>query len=243
MEILQEFATRVLNSSLLSTLMLLIRFITPCIALSVLWRCYTSFRKGQRKKDPVIMLEDAATGAAFPVLYWENSIGRSKSCDIVIPDDSVSRDHAVLMRREEGWFVSDTDSHLGVRVRGKKISEPTLVQIGDKIKIGPVTLILKNITDANIKKRRLFIGFTGEAASPISLMLGVVLVQLSMTLQLMFGTGEMRIYPLAIFVVLFIAEWILYFFSRRILRRVSFETETFGLLLSSIGIILIIHAS
>ena len=239
MEILQEFATRVLNSSLLSTLMLLIRFITPCIALSVLWRCYTSFRKGQRKKDPVIMLEDAATGAAFPVLYWENSIGRSKSCDIVIPDDSVSRDHAVLMRREEGWFVSDTDSHLGVRVRGKKISEPTLVQIGDKIKIGPVTLILKNITDANIKKRRLFIGFTGEAASPISLMLGVVLVQLSMTLQLMFGTGEMQIYPFAIFAVLFIAEWILYFFSRRILRRVSFETETFGLLLSSIGIILI----
>lgn len=239
MEILQEYATRILNSSLLSTLMLLIRFITPCIALFVLWRCYTSFRKGQRRKDPVIMLEDAATGAAFPVLYWENSIGRSKSCDIVIPDDSVSRDHAVLMRREEGWFVSDTDSHLGVRVRGKKISEPTLVQIGDKIKIGPVTLILKNITDANIKKRRLFIGFTGEAASPISLMLGVVLVQLSMTLQLMFGTGEMRIYPLAIFAVLFIAEWILYFFSRRILRRVSFETETFGLLLSSIGIILI----
>lgn len=239
MEILQEFAMRILNSSLLSTLMLLIRFITPCIALYVLWRCYTSFRKGQRKKDPVIMLEDAATGAAFPVLYWENSIGRSRSCDIVIPDESVSRDHAVLIRREEGWFVSDTDSHLGVRVHGKLITEPTLVQIGDKIKIGPVTLILKNTNDANIKKRRLFTGFTGEAASPFSLMLSVVLVQLSMTLQLMFGTGEMRIYPIAIFAVLFAAEWILYFFSRRVLRRVSFETETFGLLLSSIGIILI----
>ncbi|MBO5253603.1 MAG: FtsW/RodA/SpoVE family cell cycle protein [Clostridia bacterium] len=230
---------RILNSGLLSTLMLLIRFITPFIALFVLWRCYTSFRKGQRRKDPVIMLEDAATGAAFPVLYWENSIGRSKSCDIVIPDESVSRDHAVLLRREEGWFVSDTDSHLGVRVRGRTIKEPTLVQIGDKIGIGPVTLILKNTTDSNIKKRRIFTGFTGEAASPFSLMLGVVLVQLSMTLQLMFGTGEMRVYPLAVFGILFLAEWVLYLFSRRLLRRVSFETETFGLLLSSIGILLI----
>lgn len=238
-DILQDFAMRILNSSLLSTLMLLIRFITPFIALFVLWRCYTSFRKGQRRKDPVIMLEDAATGAAFPVLYWENSIGRSKSCDIVIPDESVSRDHAVLLRREEGWFVSDTDSHLGVRVRGRTIKEPTLVQIGDKIGIGPVTLILKNTTDSNIKKRRIFTGFTGEAASPFSLMLGVVLVQLSMTLQLMFGTGEMRVYPLAVFGILFLAEWVLYLFSRRLLRRVSFETETFGLLLSSIGILLI----
>ncbi len=238
-DILQNFAMRVLNSSLLSTLMLLIRFITPFVALFVLWRCYTSFRKGQRRKDPVIMLEDAATGAAFPVLYWENSIGRSKSCDIVIPDESVSRDHAVLLRREEGWFISDTDSHLGVRVRGRTIKEPTLVQIGDKIQIGPVTLVLKNTTEANIKKRRLFTGFTGEAASPFSLMLGVVLVQLSMTLQLMFGTGEMRVYPLAVFGVLFLAEWVLYLFSRRLLRRVSFETETFGLLLSSIGILLI----
>ncbi|MBP3704751.1 MAG: FHA domain-containing protein, partial [Clostridia bacterium] len=182
-ETLRQIVLRVLNSSLLSTLMLLIRFITPVIALYVLWRCYTSFKKGQRRKDPVIVLEDAATGTAFPVLYWENSIGRSRSCDIQIPDESVSRDHAVLMRREEGWFICDTDSHLGTRVRGKEITEPTLVHIGDKIQIGPTTLILKNTSDANIKKRRFFTGFTQEAASPLKLMFCVTLVQLSMTLQ------------------------------------------------------------
>ena len=239
LDTMKELVVRVLNSSLLSTLMLLIRFITPVIVLYVLWRCYTSFRKGQRLKDPVIVLEDASTGAAFPVLYWENSIGRSRSCDIQIPDESVSRDHAVLMRREAGWFVCDTDSHLGTYVRGKEITEPTLVHIGDKIKIGPTTLILKPAKDANLKKRRLFTGFTQEAASPFSLMLAVTLVQLSMTLQLMLGTGEFLDYPLIPFAVVFTAGWLLYFFSRRILKRVSFEIETAGLLLSSIGILLL----
>lgn len=123
LETIQNILVRVLNSSLLSTFLLAVRAVTPIIALYVIWRSYTSFKKGQRRKDPVIMLEDAATGTHFPVLYWENSIGRSRSCDIQIPDESVSRDHAVLMRREEGWFVCDTGSHLGTRVRGREITE------------------------------------------------------------------------------------------------------------------------
>ena len=239
MDTINEILLWILNSRFNATLMLLIRFITPFFALYVIWRCYTSFKKGQRRKDPVIILEDASTGTAFPVLYWENSIGRSRSCDIQIPDDSVSRDHAVLMRREEGWFICDTDSHLGTKVRGKTITEPTLVQIGDKIKIGPMTLILKNTADAVVKKRRIFTGFTQNAASPFRLMLLVTLVQISMTLQLLLGTGSFRKDAVWPFLVLFCAGWILYFFSRRILKRVSFEVETAALLLSSIGILLL----
>ena len=239
LETLVNILQRVLNSSLLSTFLLAVRAVTPLIALYVIWRAYTSFRKGQRRKDPVIMLEDAATGTHFPVLYWENSIGRSRSCDIQIPDNSVSRDHAVLMRREEGWFICDTGSHLGTRVRGREITEPTLVEIGDKFSMGSTTLILRNATESPQKKRSIFTGFSKEAASPFKLMLCVTLVQLSMTLQLMLGTGEFRLFPLAPFGVLFLAGWGLYFFSRRILKRVSFEIETVALLLSSIGILLL----
>ena len=239
LETLVNILQRVLNSSLLSTFLLAVRAVTPLIALYVIWRAYTSFRKGQRRKDPVIMLEDAATGTHFPVLYWENSIGRSRSCDIQIPDNSVSRDHAVLMRREEGWFICDTGSHLGTRVRGREITEPTLVEIGDKFSMGSTTLILRNATESPQKKRSIFTGFSKEAASPFKLMLCVTLVQLSMTLQLMLGTGEFRLFPLAPFGILFLAGWGLYFFSRRILKRVSFEIETVALLLSSIGILLL----
>ena len=239
MELLKQLITRILGSGLLSTALVLVRAVTVLMVLYVIWRCYTSFKKGQRRKDPVVMLEDAATGAHFPVLYWENSIGRSRSCDIQIPDNSVSRDHAVLMRREEGWFVCDTGSHAGTRVRNKQITEPTLVQIGDKIRMGSTTLTLRNTSDVPQKKRSMFTGFSKEAASPFKLMLVVTLVQMSLTLQLMIGTGEFRLYPAAPFVILFTASWVLYFFSRRILKRVSFEIETVGLLLSSIGILLL----
>lgn len=239
MELLKQLITRILGSGLLSTALVLVRAVTVPMVLYVIWRCYTSFKKGQRRKDPVVMLEDAATGAHFPVLYWENSIGRSRSCDIQIPDNSVSRDHAVLMRREEGWFVCDTGSHAGTRVRNKQITEPTLVQIGDKIRMGSTTLTLRNASDVPQKKRSMFTGFSKEAASPFKLMLVVTLVQMSLTLQLMIGTGEFRLYPAAPFVILFTASWVLYFFSRRILKRVSFEIETVGLLLSSIGILLL----
>lgn len=239
MELLKQLITRILGSGLLSTALVLVRAVTVLMVLYVIWRCYTSFKKGQRRKDPVVMLEDAATGAHFPVLYWENSIGRSRSCDIQIPDNSVSRDHAVLMRREEGWFVCDTGSHAGTRVRNKQITEPTLVQIGDKIRMGSTTLTLRNASDVPQKKRSMFTGFSKEAASPFKLMLVVTLVQISLTLQLMIGTGEFRLYPAAPFVILFTASWALYFFSRRILKRVSFEIETVGLLLSSIGILLL----
>ena len=86
MEAIQEF----LSSGVLPTVLLILRALVPLLALYVVWRCYTSFKKGQRRRDPVIMLWDEASGARFPVLYWENSIGRSRSCDITLPDAAFS---------------------------------------------------------------------------------------------------------------------------------------------------------
>ena len=103
--------------------LLVIRILVPLLALYVSWRCYTSFKSGQRRRDPVVMLVEEASGTEFPVLYWENSIGRAKSCDICLPDAAVSRDHAVFMRREEGWFICDTGSKGGVAVNGRKVTD------------------------------------------------------------------------------------------------------------------------
>ena len=86
----------------------------------------------------------ADLGAAAGVLYWENSIGRSKSCDIYLPDATASRDHAVLLRRDEGWFICDTGSKSGVYVNGRKIDGRKLLNIGDKVTMGSTTLVLRN---------------------------------------------------------------------------------------------------
>ena len=51
-----------LQSGVLPTVLLIVRALVPLLALYVVWRCYTSFKKGQRRRDPVIMLWDEASG-------------------------------------------------------------------------------------------------------------------------------------------------------------------------------------
>ena len=48
MELLKQLITRILGSGLLSTALVLVRAVTVLMVLYVIWRCYTSFKKGQR---------------------------------------------------------------------------------------------------------------------------------------------------------------------------------------------------
>ncbi len=236
MEAVKEAFAYFLHSGLLPGVLLILRAVTPVAALYVVWRCYTSFKKGQRRRDPLIVLWDEGSGARFPVLYWENSIGRSRSCDIVLPDPQVSRDHAVLMRRAEGWFICDTGSKAGVWVNGEKVEGRALVGAGDRITLGGVTLSLWNSDAAPPKRRRVFTGFSREAASPRKLLLAVTLVQFLMAIQASLNGGHFAPAQWLPFGVLLVLEWGFFAVSVGVLRHVSFELETVGFLLSGMGI-------
>ena len=231
-----EPITVFLQSGLLPAVLLILRMITPVAALYVVWRSYTSFKKGQRKRDPLIMLQNEGSGARFPVLYWENSIGRSRSCDIIIPDPSISRDHAVLERREEGWFICDTGSKAGVYLNGKRINGRALVGAGDKLTLGSTVLTLRNSDAPPPKRRRIFTGFSKRAASPAKLLLVTTLVQLLMAFQGAFAMGAFDSLQLMPFAVVLLLEWGLYAVNIGLLRHVSFEIETIAFLLSGMGI-------
>ena len=232
MEEILEF----LQSGVLPTVLLILRAIVPLLALYVVWRCYTSFKKGQRRRDPVVMLWDEASGTRFPVLYWENSIGRSKSCDIYLPDATASRDHAVLLRRDEGWFICDTGSKSGVYVNGKKIQDRKLVNIGDRVTMGATTLTLWNTDAQPRERRRIFTGFSREAASPFKLMMVATLALLIMAVQGALSGGELHPEQFIPFGAVLVMGWGLYIFSIGVMHRVSFEIETVAYLLSGIGI-------
>lgn len=223
------------ESGAVPVVLLIVRIIVPLLAGYVSWRCYTSFKAGQRRRDPVVMLLDESSGVRFPVLYWENSVGRSRSCDICLPVQEVSRDHAVFMRREEGWFVCDTGSKGGVLVNGRKINGPKLVRIGDSMTFGGVTLTLYNTSQLPEKKRRSPL-LRGSAASPLHLMLAASLVHILMALQVAVtpdGFDPMLLLPETGVLVL---GWGLYIFSMAVQHRISFEIETVAYLLSGIGI-------
>ncbi len=234
-----EFISNILNSSYLQYIMLAIRMLTPVLALFVVWRCFTSFKKGLRRGEPVLILRDKKYDITHPILYWENSIGRSKTCDVVLNDSTVSRDHAVLLRRELGWFVTDTESKAGIRVNGRKYIGRKLVGVGDTITVGQTNLVLESSDKPSRGKGKVFKGFTNRISTPFILMIFTNIVHLSMTFQLMFGTGEFLLYPLFVFLGLFGVGWLFYFASTRLFNRVSFEVENIAFLLSGIGISLL----
>jgi hypothetical protein len=85
--------------SVLKPVFFVLRGVAAVLMVFLAIGCYTSLRAGRRREEPVVFLENQKNRKNIPVLYWENSLGRSPSCDIVLPDSAVSRDHAVLMRR------------------------------------------------------------------------------------------------------------------------------------------------
>lgn len=210
----------------------------PVIAIIVVWRCFTSIKKGRRREEPVVVLEDMVRHNTIPVLYWENSIGRSRSCDIALPDVTASRDHAVLMRRESGWFVTDTNSKAGTFVNGKKAKPSLPVLPGDVIAMGSTALMLKPSNSFTPKKNRFFKLYQGKAASPSGLLAAVTLIQAMLAAQSCLAGGKFSVLPMIPFAALFVMEWTLFIFSMKVLNRVSFELETIGFLLSGIGIML-----
>ncbi len=229
----------------LYTFLYALRMVTPFLVLLIVLQCYRSVKMGRRPQAPVIMLEEMTTHVKLPVLYWENSIGRSKSCDISLPDATMSRDHAVLMRREQGWLVVDTNSKAGTFVNGHKLkpTEPKAVYPGDTISMGSSVLSLRQTTEADIKKRKFFQREGKNPPSPAGLFFLTVLVHLIMAVQCCFGAakeGEVFTWePLALLAALLVVEWTLYLFSTKGLGRVSFEVETVALLFSGIGIFLL----
>lgn len=67
-------------------------------------------------------------------------IGRSDGIDIVLPDPSVSRVHAMLSASKSGVVVSDLTSTNGTFVNGKRISAPVDLQPTDVVDIGSFKL-------------------------------------------------------------------------------------------------------
>jgi serine phosphatase RsbU (regulator of sigma subunit) len=63
-------------------------------------------------------------------------IGRAAPADVLLADHLVSRRHARLFEREDGWMVEDLGARNGTVLNGQALSEPRHVQPGDVIKVG-----------------------------------------------------------------------------------------------------------
>jgi DNA-binding NtrC family response regulator len=72
----------------------------------------------------------------------EVCIGRMATCDLVLKNPSVSRCHADLRIARGTMSLSDRRSTNGTFVNGRKVAEAVVLQDGDVLSIGEVTLVL-----------------------------------------------------------------------------------------------------
>ena len=78
---------------------------------------------------------EASVGTPTPV-RGTCSIGRSATNEVVLPDDKVSRRHAMINAQGLGefWLV-DLGSSNGTYLNGRRVSQPSRLNDGDSIEI------------------------------------------------------------------------------------------------------------
>lgn len=114
-----------------------VRYIFAEIAVVILLRCVFSLFRSRPRRETMATLINLADDTEIDIENWETSIGRSRSCDISLKKyGTVSRFHAVLALRKDGWFVFDTDSKTGVYVNGKQIRHAAKISDGDTVSFG-----------------------------------------------------------------------------------------------------------
>lgn len=223
---------------------MLLRILLPVYAVVIVYQCYASMSRHRRPEKPLVMLFNPVTSQKLPILYWENSLGRSKRNDIFVDDPAVSRNHCVLLRRKEGWFITDTDSKAGTYVNGKKVHKRTQIFIDDQIKVGYSTFVFKRgeeYKEEVVTSKRSQKFLNKPAIKPYKLLLLVTLFHLFMAVEACF-TFEVQDYaPMTVFACLLAVEWGFFLISTVALKRINFELETLALFLSGIGVMLLVR--
>lgn len=222
-----------------------LRILLPVYAIIIVYQCYAAMRRRRRPETPLVTLVNPQTGLKLPVLFWENSIGRSRSSDIVVDDPTVSRSHCVLLRRSDGWFITDTGSKSGTYVNGEKIEERTQLLIDDVIGVGNSEFEFKRGEEYHerLDSSWFFRKVNNKPAiKSWKLMLMITLFHFFMCVEAMFWNDATNPFsPLVLFAALAGVEWAFFFVSSYILRRVNFELEALALFLTGTGVMLLVR--
>jgi pSer/pThr/pTyr-binding forkhead associated (FHA) protein len=93
-------------------------------------------------RDPMLEVRTGVdVGARLLLEGGRVTAGRGSSCDLVMRDTTVSREHAAFVRRGDAWWVIDLGSTNGTRVNGLRAAEHPIAP-GDRIELGDVVVEL-----------------------------------------------------------------------------------------------------
>ena len=210
------------------------RYAAPLLALLILWRCAKPLLKFQREPETWAWLV-MPDGNQLPITHWENIIGRARGCDIVVDFPTVSRNHAVLTRYDDGsWSITDIGSRGAVMVNGEQTALAA-VEYGDRINLGGVEIVLTPVTQEEIEDQLATRTRPQNMGSPGLTLFFLTLFQLFTAFQFVthLDAGQMS-YAMLGFSALIAVEWFL-FLALKLVHRSGYEVETLAFFLCTIG--------
>lgn len=237
-----------ISQFVLDLIVIILRIVLPITAIFIVVKTYSALRHNRRDERPLIMLFDEDTKRAIPVLYWENSIGRSKRCDIHLDDNTVSREHAVLMRRDNGWIITDTGSKSGVYVNSVKTDGRTNIYLDDRVRIGSTTLTVKRAEEfEGTSSRSWFFKQKGKRSiTPKKLLFLITFFILLMSASACLtaeniSVGVIDLMPFTYGGIMIAVMWVTYIVTAIAFKRVNFEIESLAFFLTSVGVLISVH--
>lgn len=72
-------------------------------------------------------------------------IGRANDCDLTLGHGTLSRHHCAIIEDDGQWYLEDVGSSNGTRCNGKRVTERTPLQDGDRIAAGRVRMVVSGL--------------------------------------------------------------------------------------------------
>ena len=91
----------------------------------------------------VAVVEGANAGETASLDHAPLVIGRGSDAAIRLDDDYVSTRHARIASSGDQWFVEDLGSTNGTYIGSHRLTQPTTLTVGSRVRIGKTTLELK----------------------------------------------------------------------------------------------------
>ena len=222
------------SSTYVNVYIAIFRWVAPILAVLLIFRCLKPLMTFRREPEIWAWL-CFGDGTKMPVTHWENVIGRHTSCDLVIDSATVSRNHAVLTRYDDGsWTIRDTDSTSGVLVNQRRVNI-CAISPEDTITLGGLDMKLQPISARQEKRlAELRTKASGIPDSFANLML-LTVFQILSCIAILLSSEEGGDGVLLGFGGLILFQWTMLTFNI-VIRRTAFELETIAFFLCTIGI-------
>lgn len=213
-----------------------VRFVFPILALMILVGAIRSLWQ-VKHPDEVWGYLSLQNGVRLPVTHWENIIGRAPACDLQLEYPSVSRQHAALIRQDDGsWTVYDLDSKGGVQVNGLDVDEYAVVNDGDTLKFGGIPAVMTPISAEEKREQMYERRLEGRPAAMWGQLVLLTLFQVLTALQLLVAAGDKASVVIPLTFLAFTAVCWGYFLILRSFRRIGFEMETIAFFLCTLSL-------